>query len=296
MLNVYTPFRADLSKIEGGRALGAGIAQGGANLGNAMERMAEREKAMAAQAKKMRSMAKLLKDDLGLNDAEIEMADAQSLSGTIEGFMSKQLIDKHRKQQEVSNAQLAEMRGQREQETLAPQWAGQVHQMMSQPGPVRYSPHEAMLAASQSTGYRIPPTVMDDMVRSMARGGAGRMALPPGFENLVPSSFTQNGDGSPSVTYTRPPKAEDEKVEVGNYDWLMSDNMDAFKKGVASLPPKERDAALKVRAAFNSALGRSDPLAAILAALVPEKFPGGAAGGSGPDKIRNYNPKTHKIE
>lgn len=261
-LQIYTPFTADRSIVQGGLALGQGIAGAGAAAGNAITRIMDENKQRTAQAKKIRAMAKLLKEEIGLSDAEVEAADAETLSGTIEGFMRQSLVEKDRRAAQYDMERINSLMAERRQQELAPQFAGEFNRLMNLPGPVRNTPSEAMLSASQTTGYNLPPSVMDDILRNSNQGAQAPKGLPLGTVVPVGDLGSIVGTGEEfEPNFVPKTKASKEEVEIQNYPWLFTQDKDEFTKGIMALEPKKRDAAIATRTAYNRSIGRQeDPL------------------------------------
>jgi hypothetical protein len=103
-----------------------------------------------------------------------------------------------------------------------------------------------------------------------------------------------------TVKAPRPEKAA--AAEAPAEEWIVGDDVDLFKRKLKGIDdPATRDAILRTRARFNTAIGRVDPVTQQLLEMLKPGGGGAAAGktpaaGSTASRVRKYNPATGKIE
>lgn len=287
-IQMWTPFRADQNLMQGYDRLGSGIGRGLANVGEAFTKAMEEKKRQGQLATSLRKTLKVAYPDRA---SEFDTMGLPDLQGTLEGEAINSAQAK--RQEEMQAAQFERQMAQRklaQDQALTQLWQdfgtrGQAPE--SVPGPVsneefdrRTSPvsPEAFMQAVGRSNVALRPDDMAAFMTSLERMQPKQVPDLKGIlEGLKPKSVSVDSNGRPTMQFGPP---EESKVPTGDYPWLFTDDLEAWKKGLREIKdPKEQARVIEARNAYETAQGRPSMMERLLMGTM-KPGAGGAGGGN----------------
>ncbi len=264
---------------------GHGLAGGLAQIGEHIQKQKDEEKRRSREFKALAEYADA-SGIMGKDQATVLGLD--ELKGHVEGTIAKKTMEEQSAKRALAMSQIATAI-QQDQEQMA---TGRDFTALAQMAPEAMA--EVRPPLRNARPARGIADVLPELLRQNPRAAQHnnfnefvRTLQPPQGASgwgLAPGQTIDYGGGrigrstSPNSLQFDPAAPEKpEKPTAGNYPWLLSDDEAEFKAGVRSIKdPAERDLALTARSQFMRALGKEDPMAAVLAAILnggkpPEK-------------------------
>lgn len=293
-IQMWTGDQAPQLRLAGTQALASGISGGLNSLGDALEKAMTKKKNDSQLATVLRKKHSILNPE---RKDDFNMMSLAELQGEDLAFAEQALQRKRQMEEEEFMARQDErMRRAAEEErarafnesiagltkpdnaTLGDFFENPENYPQGQPKSRAPSLQEILGAAAQHG--QILNGNLDNLIKSLA-GPPPPRGLPLGAVKSIDGVGTIVGTGENfEPNFVPTPRVKPEEPTAPNYPWLFTDDKNVFTNNLLALDPKSRDAAIAARKAYNSAIGRDDPLREALAQLLGGKQPDKAGGGS----------------
>ncbi len=279
-INIYTPFTAPQSIMQGAMALGEGIG-GGLSRGAAtfFEKM-EKEKEKAKEDAKRSKAYDVLGEQLGFNKDKLTTMSLEQKEALIKGTQLKEELEARKQQQQLVAQQIARMQAQEANDSRAAGFYSTLARR-AEGGPSNaqlenyYENGGAMpqgrpfgigdiASSAAESGYNPGAGQFDDIIRAFAPRGQTGWNLSPNDTSNV-GGVNRIAVSPNSYQVVNPPKTPDALKE--NYPWLYSDSEEEVLAHLRTLPPEEMKKAVAARAAIRRMEGGDDPLEDLLKVL-----------------------------